>query len=1005
MLSPDLIDDPTRLRDLSAEWAELVRESAAPELTLHPDWMLPWWDVFGAGAAAPGGRSLRTLAFRGADGRLVGLAPLLGRRSVHPPGIPFRRLEMLASGEDEADETCSDYLGVIAAKGAEGAVAEAFASALAAGTLGAWDELVLPSMNGESVLPRLLESALVRRGLRVSLEERSTSPYVALPPTWDEYLAQLKGSKRAQLRKALRALESWAGGPPVIERVRTLEQLEEGKLILEALHKERWGSDGVYRSARYRAFHDRAMPLLLAQGALDLGWLRVRGEPVAAFYNLRYGGRICHYQSGRKLDTPDDVRVGVTMHALLVRAAIEDGLREYDFLGGAAQYKMALASATRPLVTLRAARPSAREWSRAAAERATGQVREVRDFLRLPSARRTGSGSEKRPAEPSRIARALDDRTRPLFFGPESRALFGWYHPPAPDRAAAAGRRAIVLCPPLGYEAICAHPALRTFAERLAAAGHPVLRFDYDGTGDAAGLDTDPGRVRAWIEGVGHAVTEIRALSGAREVCLLGTRMGGTLALAAASARADVEQLVLFNPCPTGKAYVREMKAFRMFAEQSGELAARPKVEGDESEESGGFLFTKETLAELKALDGTKLALRASTAALVIGRDDVPDDEKLARAMGSQGAAVAYQRLGGYAEMMVAPHKSVFPEAVFEAVLAWLGALAPAPIEAASAPAAGEATRTTARAEGVVTPGVQEEPIRFGPASGLFGILTQPAGGAARDRPLIVFSNTAGNYRIGPNRMYVGMARRLATLGFASVRIDVSGIGDSLVWEDDAANHPYADRLFDDVRAVIQHLRAEGRAERFGIAGLCSGAFVAYHTAVLDPAVTSVVLVNLQIFAWEEGMSLEVNPLANRDQTAYYKRRLFAKDAWMKMLRGGVDVGYILGVAQRRVLDSTRATVARAKAKLSADASRGTPIARAFDALGKRGVDVLVVFSGGDPGIDNLNEKIGASMGALKKQPGFTIEVIDGVDHSFTPVWSQTELDRVVVAHLAKRFA
>ena len=75
-----------------------------------PLWLLTWWGVFGDG------RRLRVWTFWRGD-ELVGVAPLCLRRHWYPPGIPYRRLELLGSGEDEADEICSDYLGVVAAPG------------------------------------------------------------------------------------------------------------------------------------------------------------------------------------------------------------------------------------------------------------------------------------------------------------------------------------------------------------------------------------------------------------------------------------------------------------------------------------------------------------------------------------------------------------------------------------------------------------------------------------------------------------------------------------------------------------------------------------------------------------------------------------------------------------------------------------------------------------------------------------------------------------------------
>ena len=51
----------------------------------------------------------------------------------------------------------------------------------------------------------------------------------------------------------------------------------------------------------------------------------------------------------------------------------------------------------------------------------------------------------------------------------------------------------VVIVPPVGYEYWSSHRTLRTLAERLAGQGCCALRFDFDGTGDSAGDQWDPG--------------------------------------------------------------------------------------------------------------------------------------------------------------------------------------------------------------------------------------------------------------------------------------------------------------------------------------------------------------------------------------------------------------------------------------------------------------------------------------------------------------------------------
>jgi CelD/BcsL family acetyltransferase involved in cellulose biosynthesis len=381
MLDCRAISDARELEGLHAAWGSLLNRSALNEPTRGPLWGLAWWRVYGQ----QDGRSLRVLAFTDGD-RLVGLAPLLARSHLYAPGLRFRRLELLATGERQADETCSDYVGVMAERGREREVASRLARALIEGDAGPWDELVLGAQSGDDPVPSLLGDALDRAGLRVALETCDWAPYVPLPSTWDAYLQALPSSHRYLVRRSLRNFEEWAGAPARLERVTDPAGLRQGMDVLIDLHRERWskqGRRGVFDSAVFRTFHESIAPDLLAAGALELGWLQARGEPVAALYNFVWGGKVYFYQSGRRVEgVPPSVKLGIVMHACAIRDAIAAGRREYDFLAGASRYKLELALARRPLMTLRVARPSWVEALRLTAECARGQARLVRDALR-----------------------------------------------------------------------------------------------------------------------------------------------------------------------------------------------------------------------------------------------------------------------------------------------------------------------------------------------------------------------------------------------------------------------------------------------------------------------------------------------------------------------------------------------------------------------------------------------------------------------------------------------
>jgi hypothetical protein len=347
---------------------------------LSPTWLLTWWRVFGSLQ----GRQLRTAAIFDGD-RLIGLAPLLWRRHHHRRIVLFQRLELLGTGEPEADAICSEDLNVIAEEGAEEAVADSLAAALHNGTLGAWDEFVMGSVGGESTFPSFLMAALVRFGIKVSCTVTDTAAYIPLPPTWDGYLQELSASRRSFVGRSLRAFDKWAGSTARFHHASSLDELEEGKRILIKLHHERWTgvpAAGVFRSPRFLAFHDAVLPQLLDEGSVELRWLTVRGQPVAALYNLVHNDKVYVYQSGRTTKLPNSIRPGIVILANAIRDAIESGRLVFDFLGGVSRYKTELTLATRPIVEIRAVRPSLRESVRLLLEGGIGGARPVRRAAR-----------------------------------------------------------------------------------------------------------------------------------------------------------------------------------------------------------------------------------------------------------------------------------------------------------------------------------------------------------------------------------------------------------------------------------------------------------------------------------------------------------------------------------------------------------------------------------------------------------------------------------------------
>ena len=422
-----------------------------------------------------------------------------------------------------------------------------------------------------------------------------------------------------------------------------------------------------------------------------------------------------------------------------------------------------------------------------------------------------------------------------VWFGPAARPLYGWLSRPADGVA----RGAVVLCPPMGEEGRASHRTFRRLAEALAGAGLLALRLDYDGTGDSAGLQDDPDRVASWLASVEAGRQYLLGL-GASSVSAVGMRLGATLAAVQASRGGPFDMLVAWDPCLSGRTFLREGEALYLLGEESPGAAP-----DDGYRHTPGFQYDAATARDLKGLDVARIPADAvlATRTLLLTRTDRPAPAAVAQRLSAgtvfeQAPAVAQDRL-----LDLPPSDCFVPEEALALVVDRLAAhVADRPAVPVAVPAARPGAEPLDERGGVVLASagegsapVRERSVWLGP-TGIYGVVTEPVDhpDATTDgpRPWVVLVNVAAEHHIGPGRRWVEWARTWAALGYRVVRIDQSGIGDSPTRPGQLEDTAFAPEWLEDMREVVRELRADGA--RLALAGLCSGSYSAFEAAMWE---------------------------------------------------------------------------------------------------------------------------------------------------------------------------
>jgi pimeloyl-ACP methyl ester carboxylesterase len=560
---------------------------------------------------------------------------------------------------------------------------------------------------------------------------------------------------------------------------------------------------------------------------------------------------------------------------------------------------------------------------------------------------------------------------RPVWFGDDRRPAFGWFHWPA----SGLNRGGVVLCPPVGQDYIRAHYALRLLAEQLATAGFCVLRFDYDGTGDSAGTNDDPDRVPSWLTSVRQAVEVVRA-AGAPSICLVGLRFGATLAAAVAAEDGDIDQVVLWDPCASGRSFLREQRAI------STMTFGVPQSSPDGSVEIPGFQFDAATAQAINEVKFASLTAPIGRRVLLLTRADRPVDPSLLKPTLARDALSTEEAVDQPKFIDEYPPFQELPLKTTDRIVGWLAEQGmtrpprPVNLPALAAP----------REVGCTSDGrkILETPVSV-PPIGLFGILTKLEGISDQaEVPTAVFLNVAQQHHVGPSRLWVELARQWAAAGIPSLRLDLSGLGDS------PGRRPGDDRWiylkpesFDDVVDAVSYVTPDDPSNVV-LVGLCSAGYQAIESAMVIKA-RGVVGVNPSItfVPPERHDGLPVDPR---------RRVLLPKDDVADVFRHGGRLGDL----RTRFPDlAWRVRVLAAPGRRSG---------KWLNELARQGTDMLLAC--GDAEIRPIRSGLTPmELRRLQKSGHLRLEHIPGLQHDLFVADQRVVLTRMMSEYVISKFA
>lgn len=305
---------------LKEEWDELLQKSNSNNLFLTWDWLFNWWKLYQKD------KKLNIVLVR-ENGALKAIGPLFKSTSKR---LGLRKMQLLGS-----IGVGSDYLDFILYQNRECELLEEILRFLDR-QRNSWDLIELSDIPEQSITSSYLhkQQFFVRKN-----SQHSICPYLQLPSRAQDLYTSLSKKMRSQINRNRRKFERDYNGTFVVFKQK--ERLDEAIRDLIRLNEERFKQKNIaspFSNPLFNSFHREIIPIFFDKGMLRLCFLIAANNPIASIYIFTYNSKYYHYQAGFD-HAWNKISPGTLLLDYAIRLAIEEDMREFDFLRGNEEYK------------------------------------------------------------------------------------------------------------------------------------------------------------------------------------------------------------------------------------------------------------------------------------------------------------------------------------------------------------------------------------------------------------------------------------------------------------------------------------------------------------------------------------------------------------------------------------------------------------------------------------------------------------------------------------------